>query len=63
MVSSVVVVAVGAVHMAWGDHRDGHGATTGRGCNGRSGSGSGSVGVAVIVAVPMVVGMRMGVFV
>ena len=59
MVSSVVVVAVGAVHMPLGDYRDGHGATTGRGCNGRSGS----VGVAVIVAVPMVVGMRMGVFV
>ena len=59
MASSVVVVAVGAVHMARGDHRDGDGATTGR-----CGSGwSGGVGMAVIVAVPMVVGMRMEVFV
>ena len=55
---SVVVVAVGAVYMPLGDHRDGHGATTGRCCNGCSGGG-----MAVIVAVPRVVGMRMGVLV
>ena len=54
---SVVVVAVGAVHMPLGDHRDGHGATTGRCCSGCSG------GMAVIVAVLRVVGMRMGVLV
>ena len=51
---SVVVVAVGAVYMPLGDHRDGYRATTGRCCSGCSG------GMAVIVAVPRVVGMRMG---
>ena len=56
--NSVVVVAVGAVHMPLGDHRDGHGATTGRCCSGCSGGG-----MAVIVAVPMIVGMGMGVIV
>ena len=55
---SVVVVAVGAVYMPLGNYRDGHGATTGRCCNGCSGGG-----MAVIVAVPRVVGMRMGVLV
>ena len=50
----MVVVAVGAVYMPLGDHRDGYRATTGRCCSGCSG------GMAVIVAVPRVVGMRMG---
>ena len=53
--SSVVVVAVGAVYMPLGDHGDGDGATTGRGCAGGNGGGC----MAVIVAVPMVVGMAM----
>ena len=49
---SVVVVAVGAVHMALGDHGDGHGAPTGRGCGGRS-------CMAVFVGMSMIVGMVM----
>ena len=59
--SSVVVVAVGAVHMPLSDHGDGHRATTGRGRSGRSWG----VGVAVLVAMPMVVGrvVRMAVVV
>ena len=48
----MVVVAVGAVYMPLGDHRDGHGATTGRCCSGCSGGG-----LAVIVVVPMVMCM------
>ena len=48
----MVVVAVGAVHMPLGHHGDGHGATTGRCCNGCSGGG-----MAVIVVVPMVMCM------
>ena len=56
---SVVVVAVGAVHMPLGDHRDGHGAPTGGGCGGCSGRAC----MAVVVAMPMVVRMGIGVVV